>query len=146
MHSLSLNLVFRVFVWRRRKNINFETLGLESLYFMNNMGTLIPFYFAYFTAAVLVLLLHFLARFNSIVDRLYHKLFWKYLITLYFESYSIICVSCLISIKYHFSFDGFGNILQTSMCIIFFIGAIGLPVLTLIHLYKNFIKLKDPIV
>ena len=48
-------------------NINFEMLGLESLYFMNNMGTQILFYLSYFIVAALVLFLMLIARYNQLL-------------------------------------------------------------------------------
>jgi len=83
-------------------NANFEAVGLESVYFLHNLGTL-AVAFVFFVAVSLfsaLLVLCTNKKVNHTGEKLQQKLFWGALINLVTESYSMLTVSCMINLRY----------------------------------------------
>jgi len=85
-------------------NENYEALGFESTYFINNMGSMFIIFIMYPVLILLELLLRLMTKVcPTCADPwmyLRQKLYWNALIRLVFEGYSIISICCLIQIKY----------------------------------------------
>ena len=94
-------------------NEKFETIGVESVYFMNNLGT-----FVILLAIKVGLVLFWIIlypfeicskRIRRRRRRLAGKIFWNSWITVITESFVIVTLCALISFKYNFEFDGWGQ-------------------------------------
>jgi len=81
-------------------NENYDSLGYESLYFINNMGTL-AIYFSFFPIflivdAIVKSLKRVCKSFEPVSDFFDHNMYWNSWIRLVLESYANIMMCCLI--------------------------------------------------
>ena len=81
---------------------NFEELGFESKYVLNNLGTMLIFYLLY---PILMLLHSILLRLcqctlccKRIQKSLQNLIYYKLIITVVFESYAIVAISCFVGL------------------------------------------------
>jgi hypothetical protein len=84
-------------------NTNFNAIGYGSMYFLNNLGSLVVI-LAIIPLHFLVLLVLLLSKKHHLVlVRLFNKLkfylFWNFQITTFFETFSVISMCALIAIK-----------------------------------------------
>jgi len=81
---------------------NLEILGFESIYFLNNLGTLALFYVVYVLVAILsslaVCMLCCCENARYLVKNAQKKLFYGSLISLINESYMILVICCLVNL------------------------------------------------
>lgn len=128
-------------------NDNFEAVGFESIYLLNNMGTFAIAYFIWILAAIIALFLKICMKWSKKLKRAYNrlrrKLFFNSLISLFLESYSLISVCCLINLSF-LSFASYGVTVQSVSCILFFIAIILMPLILFVYLLKFFTDLQDP--
>ena len=125
---------------------SFNSVGLESQYFMVNLGTMTLFFLVYLALIALSPILACCGRYSLYwkrkSDRLNKRLFWDSFLTLMNETYMIVIVSVLLNIKI-FSTESKGlatmSILCTLMLLIFTVG----PVLIICKLYRNFDQLDN---
>ena len=84
-------------------NLNFESLGYSSVYFLYNMGTLILTFLAVPILIVVSLCLKAISKNFKKLGRLHAKLsnflYWNYIIQVLVESYSVMCMCVLINLK-----------------------------------------------
>ena len=94
-------------------NANFEAIGLQSIYFLNNMGSLLIGFMIYFVGLTVIFILQpFLNKktwINKYFVKLKKMLLYNSIVAMMMESYSLICVSCLIAC-YNISFQSPGKI------------------------------------
>ena len=126
-------------------NPNFVTLGLESIYLLNNMGTLAIAYLIWFIAAGIFLIARWgrmeeSKQLERVYRRLKRKLFYNSILSIFVESYSLISVCCLINLSY-ISFETFGLTIHSVICISFFAALFILPIIVFSHLKSGFISL-----
>ena len=85
-------------------NERFSTVGFESIYLLNNLGTLNFAYIAWILAALVTLGLRRFALDSDKVYTIFNKmrklLFFNTIISIYIESYSLLAVCCLINLNY----------------------------------------------
>jgi len=85
-------------------NENYNALGFESVYFINNMGTLFIVFLIYPVMMLVEYLLRLVAEKCDSVKGVHltvkYAVYWNLLITLVFESYSMIAICCLIHFEY----------------------------------------------
>ena len=84
---------------------NFDAVGFESIYLLNNLGALNFAYLAWLLAALTILLLKCRVVEESETARkmrskLSGKIFFNPLISVFLESYSLLAVCCFININY----------------------------------------------
>lgn len=126
-------------------NEKFETMGLEDLYFINNVGSFsIIFAYFCFLVALYLLLYPFEKIFGKVFKRarrhLDKSLFWNAIAGLLFESILNILLCGLITIKYNYD-EGFqANLALTIMSVY-----LTIPFMILIYLIYNFDKLEHKI-
>ena len=93
-------------------NANFEAIGFQSIYFLNNMGSLIIGFLIYFAALITIFILQtFLNKkpwINKYFMRLKKMFLYNSFVAMMIESYSLICVCCLIGC-YNISFKSPGE-------------------------------------
>jgi len=91
-------------------NDNYNTLGFESVYYINNMGTLFLMFLIYPIMMLVEYLLGLVAEKCDSVKKVHlavkYSVYWNSLIRLVFESYSMIAICCLI----HFEYISFSNV------------------------------------
>ena len=79
----------------------FEQLGFESKYVLNNMGTMAIFYLVYMLLMIIQKCIHSGRHTcncaKNMSRSLRHLLYYNLILTTVFESYSIICICCLIA-------------------------------------------------
>lgn len=95
-------------------NEKFESIGLESKYFINNLGTfflVLVFYAACVTSFILLWLLSFFNKryIGKLKARLGEILFWNKLISLVKESFLVVILCALIALTYHYKMDTTGD-------------------------------------
>ncbi len=82
----------------------FETIGMESLYFINNVGSFIFIIAIYLLAVIVYFLLCLCGNASKKIKRLRKRLrdniFWEGLIVMIFESFLIVVFCSLIMVKY----------------------------------------------
>ena len=86
-------------------NEKFETMGLEDVYFINNVGSFFFFLMLYTLLIMIWALLLCCKRIksvNKIVKALSKRLFWNSISSLIFESFLNVVVCGLISFKHNF--------------------------------------------
>ena len=83
-------------------NVNFEELGMESTYVLNNLGTLILFYITYPVLLLLYPVFYIFRKCSrcckDIKKRLKIKLFYSMLIVGILESYAVLALCCIIGL------------------------------------------------
>ena len=103
-------------------NQNFENIGLESMYVLNNMGTMVLFYVAYPLFMLFEWVCKKCRESCLCCLRLHRKvkraLYYSALLTGMFESYSLLAVCCFIALPV-LSFGSYGEIVQSAVCIFF---------------------------
>ena len=129
-------------------NINFETIGFESSYFLINLGTLLLFYLFYILCITCMLCIKPCAsspnkRTKRLYRRLRNKTQYGSLITLIYESYTIVVLSVLINLRI-LSFETRGLAIMSTLCLALMILAILLPLVFILKLCCNFDKIKEP--
>jgi hypothetical protein len=90
-------------------NHNFNQLGFASLYFLNNMNSLLlGFAFYLFLVLLLLLIDPLRGKYKSLAslgEKLRQNLFYNLILSMLTESYSIIAICCMIGLnKLGFSF------------------------------------------
>jgi len=121
-------------------NPNFSQVGLESKRFFNMMGTLMFGFVLYFVGLIVLAVLNRIkgtnARMNRIAEFLNRQLLHNFIITMLMRFYTIILLSCFVSV-YAFKAKPFGEFIQATACIIFFAAIIIVPVQLLAYIAKN---------
>jgi hypothetical protein len=83
-------------------NENFEDLGFDSLYFLNNMGTMIFFWIIYPVFLLVERVISICKNCSLCCVKLHsslrRSLYYNALLTMIFESYSLIVTCCLIAL------------------------------------------------
>jgi hypothetical protein len=94
-------------------NENFAAIGFKSVYFMNNMGSLLIGFLIYLAGVFFILLLSLFLSGRSRLKRFFIKLkkvfLYNQFVGMMMESYSNICVCCLIAF-FNISFASYGEI------------------------------------
>ena len=119
---------------------NFEALGYESLYFLQNLGSLAIFFAAYFVALVFLLLCKCLCCCECcrwIIDRLSRNLLFGPLINLISGSYTAVIVSCMIHVQ-HMCWNSYGEITQSLATIFFLVLFLAFPLVESLYLVYRF--------
>ena len=129
------------------ENPNFVTLGLGSIFLLNNMGTLAIAYLVWFTAALIAMLVklgvHTSKRMRNMYTTLKRKLFFNSLISLFVESYSLLCVCCLINTSY-ISLKTFGFGFHSVICVFFFGFLVLFPTAIFWYIRRHYSELDTP--
>lgn len=104
-------------------NQNFRKLGFESIYFLNNMGSMLIAFIIY-PVLILVLLIMQKCTHNShhvakTYERLKRDLFYNSIVSMMTESYSMLSLCCLISFN-KVSVRSFGEFIQSTISMFFF--------------------------
>ena len=125
---------------------NFEELGFESKYMLNNLGTMLIFYLLY---PILMLVNLILEKFCTCArcckkaqKRLEQLIYFKLLITVVFESYAIVALSCFVGHQI-LEYSSTGLTIQSVSCITFTVFILLMPMLMFRHVAHNFAKLQD---
>ena len=123
-------------------NERFETLGIESKYFINNMG------FIFFILLLVMLLVILWAIFMWFSDcsktakkgkkKLSKVLFWKPIIVLLYATFLIVILCSILTFKYKFELEGARPDYQTFACFIFFTTSVGLAAFVFIYMIHKF--------
>ena len=90
----------------------YETLGFESLYFINNVGTFITVMLVYMIMITFWILMFPISWLSSWVNaqriKLGDKIFWAKLYLVILESFMIVFLCCMIAFKYNFEYGTVG--------------------------------------
>lgn len=123
-------------------NEKFETIGLESIYFMNNLGTFTLVLASKLILILVWILLYLPASCSRKVRKLRNKfgqrIFWNSWIVAIVESFLIISLCGAISLKYSIIFDTIGETVQSSFCLFCLSIYVLLPLYALIKALKDF--------
>ena len=121
---------------------NFETLGFESKWFINNVGSFF-IYILWCFANVIIFL--FVAALNNTTGyclrqkkKLSKMIFWNKLSMAIFESILVVGLSCYITFRYNFVYSSIGEQIQTFSAIACAIVYIAIPVFGFVRLYYYF--------
>ena len=90
---------------------NFEAIGFESIYFLNNLGPLMVVFLIYPVAVVIQVTLKVVvcgSKYLAYVDKFGQFLYYGSLIRIVFESNSLIAVCCLINMA-NLEWSNYGN-------------------------------------
>lgn len=122
-------------------NINFEELGFESRYLLNNMGTMIFMFIIYPMLMIIQKIAQKCKNICNCCRKTHHVLksvlYYEILITMVFESYLMIIMSCFIAIPF-VSFNSYGESIQSLACICFLAIDLILPYIAICYAAKNF--------
>ena len=112
-------------------NDKFETIGLETLYFINNMGTFIFMLALKILLIILWIVLYPLQSCSKWIRKQRNKLgismFWNSWITVINQSFIIVGLCAMISFRYSFEFESWGQTLQTTTCMTIMFIYVALP-------------------
>ena len=125
-------------------NEKFETVGFETGYFINDLGTFaFVLAFKFLLIIVWTVLIPFQNCSRWLRKRLINLEKWmlwnSWIITIY-ESFLIVGLTAMVALKTNFNFDSWGQSIQTSACI--FIASIYVA-LTLFAYFKSMVKFDD---
>ena len=127
-------------------NERFATVGFESIYLLNNLGTLNFAYLTWILAAIVTLVLQRFAtdsdKVSAIISRMRKLLFFNTIISIYIESYSLLAVCCLLNLQY-LSFKSYGLTIHSVIAIGVLPAVILLPLFLARHLVRFFSFLKE---
>jgi hypothetical protein len=129
-------------------NQNFNALGFQSMYFLNNMNSLMLGFLFYLSLVLLNLVIDRLQvrynRLSNLSERLRHMLFYNLILSMLTESYSMIAVSCMIGLK-NIKANSFGEFIQSASCIFAIFVLVVYPILIFWILKKswNTVEFKD---
>jgi len=121
-------------------NGNFESLGLESIYLVHNMGTLALLYVFYIAIVAWSYFMRLACPAHG--NTLQRHLFWGALIRLVTESYSIMSISCLINMR-HLDWTSLNLGLMSSLTLLVFLLLILFPVYYTRFTTRNFDSLME---
>lgn len=100
-------------------NKNFDTLGFQSMYFLNNLGPLVFAFLFYFIAiGVLYWINKCSAKSQRAArwsDALYDSLFYNSITSIMMESYSLMGICIVINLQY-IRWGTWGEVVQTVIC------------------------------
>jgi len=131
-------------------NANFESVGLESIYLLHNLGTLL-LAFVFFLAMVILSKLLLLCKekvygncpdFNNCGKKLHRNLYWGAWINLVTEAYSMLTISCMINLRY-LTWDAAGTIIMSITTIVVTLLLLLYPAYFAWKLTKNFDSLDE---
>ena len=123
-------------------NSNFDELGFGSMYFLNNMNSMLVGFAFYFAMIVLLVLIDPFQdrcgkrKLASVTEYLRSLLFYNFIVSMMMESYSLMSVCCMISLS-DVSFASTGQIVQTVSCFAALAVLLLYPVLILVVLGRN---------
>jgi len=121
-------------------NQNFEALGYESLYFLQNLGSLVLIFAGYFLCLMLLLLLKCCSCCECckwLTDKVSRKLLFGPLISLIQKSYMVVIVSCLINLQ-NLSWTSYGEITQSVATIFYLVLFLAFPIVESLYLAYRF--------
>lgn len=122
-------------------NPNFDALGFDSMYFLNNLGTLLIGYIFYFLSILLHLFLDCFIEGNPQLAKfqmyLLDSLYYKSLLSMMMESYAIVAVCVMINLNY-IKFSSFGDLFQSIVCFVALAVLIVFPLFIATYLRKAF--------
>ena len=101
---------------------NFGALGFNSLYFMNNMGSLLIAIFIICVGIVFLFCIDnyvWLLWVSNLSAKIRSSIFYDAIVSTFIESYAFMSVSCLIAFN-KISFDSPGETIQTLVNFLFF--------------------------
>ena len=121
-------------------NDNFNELGFESRYMLNNMGTMFFFILLYPVLYTLQRLISLCKKCNKPADRTHRKLkkmlFYRLPITVMIESYGILAICCLLALPV-IDFTSSGLAVQSSICLFFLIFILTVPYYLIRYVIKR---------
>ena len=121
---------------------NFETLGFESLWFINNVGSFFIYLLWCFANVIIYLLVAALNNTTGYCFKQKKKLskmiFWNKLSMAIFESILVVGLSCYITFRYNPVNNSVGEQVQTFSAVACAIVYIAIPVLGFVRLYCYF--------
>ena len=125
---------------------NFDAVGFESIYLLNNLGALNFAYLFWSIAALFTIILKCCDQESKtarkVKNRVSKFIFFNPIISIFLESYSLIAVCCFINISY-ISFENYGVTVHTLACLIFMVSIFAVPILGVKFLLKFFSELGD---
>ena len=125
-------------------NEKFETLGLESLYFINNLGSFFLVILVDILLCILALIIRlilwikYFSKLKKFSVYLENGMFWKNWISTVMESYLIVSLSGMVLIKYSFDLETWGNQIQTASGILLFVIYLMIPIIAIVGFLKRF--------
>ena len=125
-------------------NERYEASGLESKYFINNLGTFYLILFVYFFLVLVWYIVNFIRKYKDCkclkrLDKKLHKrLFWNGLLAVVFESYLMVSLCAFIAIQNSLSFDAFGQSFQSVSLIVIMTVYITMPMVVLLVVVVKF--------
>ena len=124
-------------------------MGIESIFFMNNLGT---FTLVLIFNLMLVALWFLLSwpekcskRLRKFKKRLGKHLFWNSWIVAVTESYLVVSLCVGVSLKHSLSFDSYGQTIQSIFCLTCILIYALLPVYISLNLLLGFKGIKKPL-
>ena len=132
--------------WDEPMNDKFNYLGLQSTFFLNNMGTMVIGLAMIPLLSALLLVLQPLSRFSSKIakfkNKLYTSLFWSQQIILLFESFAMLCMCAFINVI-HLTYESKCEIVNSVLTITFMFVCCTLPLIICVFLLANFKSLGE---
>lgn len=117
-------------------NDNFDKLGFQSMFFLNNLGPLGIGFLIYFGACLFLLVLDTFSpkskRAATLSKSLYDQLFYNTITSIMLESYSIMSCCVLINLNY-IRWDTWGEVVQTSICMLALVTLIAFPIACVLY-------------
>ena len=121
---------------------NFETLGFESKWFINNVGSFFIYLLWCFAIVIFYLLVATLNKTSGYCLRLKHRLsimvFWNKLSMAIFESILVVGLSCFITFRRNFVYESTGEQVQTFSAVVSALVYISIPIYCFARLHYYF--------
>jgi len=132
--------------WDTPLNDKFNQLGLQSTFFLNNMGTMVIGLALIPLLSLLLLVLIPLSRHSSKIAKLKNKLqtslFWSQQIIFLFESFAMLCMCTFINIL-HLTYDSKCEIINSVLTIVFMVICCAMPLIICVFLLVKFKNLEE---
>ena len=128
-------------------SVNLESLGFETQWFINNVGSFFIYLLLCFAGVVLFLLVFAFNLATGCASRLRSKIkdmiFWNKLNQAIFESILVVSICCFISLRYNFTIESRGEQIQTWTAVACAVFYITIPLCTIVTLLKNFANVRS---
>ena len=125
-------------------NERFEASGMESTYYINNLGTFYLIIWLYFLLVIfwLIFLILWMCTDKKCFKKWHYnlqtKLFWNGLIVTVTESFVVVALCTFLSFHESFSFKSYGMKVQNYSLIVIFLAYLIIPLVVLIGVLRNF--------
>ena len=137
-----MELIFEIDPIEPGDDMNYPSLGIETVYFITNLGTAVFIFSIQIIGSLLYVILYPFRECGKYIKekmlKLQRGLFWNNWLTTVKETFLVIALNAMIQFKYDFKFDSWGGAFQTISALCYSAFYLFLPTSILIFCLARF--------